>query len=257
MEIRKTNIDGGQGFDFGRTAEVYAKYRDIYPPCLFEKLADMDIGTSGQRILDLGTGTGVLPRGMYPYGGLWTGTDISEEQIEQAKRLSAGMNIRYLVLSAENLDFAEDSFDIITAAQCFWYFDPDVVVPKIRRFLRPGGRFLKLYMSYVKEEPITQDSNGLVRRINGNWSGGNPAIRDLTTHYFDDPQTEVLEVDLPFTRETWHGRMLSSRGVLAAMNEEGVRQFDAEHRKMLEEKYPERFTVRHKIFLTWYRIERG
>lgn len=257
MEIRKTTIDGGQGFDFGRTAEVYAKYRDIYPPCLFEKLADMDIGTSGQRILDLGTGTGVLPRGMYPYGGLWTGTDISEKQIEQAKRLSAGMNIRYLALSAENLDFAEDSFDIITAAQCFWYFDPDVVVPKIRRFLRPGGRFLKLYMSYVKEEPITQDSNGLVRRINGNWSGGNPAIRDLTTHYFDDPQTEVLEVDLPFTRETWHGRMLSSRGVLAAMNEEGVRQFDAEHRKMLEEKYPERFTVRHKIFLTWYRIERG
>ena len=62
MEIRKTTIDGGQGFDFGRTAEVYAKYRDIYPPCLFEKLADMDIGTSGQRILDLGTGTGVLPR---------------------------------------------------------------------------------------------------------------------------------------------------------------------------------------------------
>ena len=27
-----------------------------------------------------------------------------------------------------------------------------------------------------------------------------------------------------------------------------------EHRKMLEENYPERFTVRHKIFLTWYRM---
>ena len=47
MEIRKTNIDGGQGFDFGRTAEVYAKYRDIYPPYLFEKLADM--GRAGRE----------------------------------------------------------------------------------------------------------------------------------------------------------------------------------------------------------------
>lgn len=254
MEIRKTTIDGGKGFDFGKTAEVYAKYRDIYPSCLFEKLAEMDIGTRGQRILDLGTGTGVLPRGMYPYGGLWTGTDISEKQIEQAKRLSAGLNIRYLVRATEELDFPEASFDVITAAQCFWYFDPGAVVPKIRRFLRPGGRFLKLYMSYVKEEPITQDSNGIVMRINGNWSGGNPAIQDLTTHYFEDPQTEVLVVDLPFTRETWHGRMLSSRGVLAAMNEEEVRQFDVEHRQMLEERYPEHFTVRHKIFLTWYRM---
>lgn len=254
MEIRKTTIDGGKGFDFGKTAEVYAKYRDIYPSCLFEKLAEMDIGTRGQRILDLGTGTGVLPRGMYPYGGLWTATDISEKQIEQAKRLSAGLNIRYLVRATEELDFPEASFDVITAAQCFWYFDPGTVVPKIRRFLRPGGRFLKIYMSYVKEEPITQDSNGIVRRINGNWNGGNPAIQDLTTHYFEDPQTEVLVVDLPFTRETWHGRMLSSRGVLAAMNEEEVRQFDVEHRQMLEERYPEHFTVRHKIFLTWYRM---
>ena len=254
MEIRKTTIDGGKGFDFGKTAEVYAKYRDIYPSCLFEKLAEMDIGTRGQRILDLGTGTGVLPRGMYPYGGLWTATDISEKQIEQAKRLSAGLNIRYLVRATEELDFPEASFDVITAAQCFWYFDPGTVVPKIRRFLRPGGRFLKIYMSYVKEEPITQDSNGIVRRINGNWNGGNPAIQDLTTHYFEDPQTDVLVVDLPFTRETWHGRMLSSRGVLAAMNEEEVRQFDVEHRQMLEERYPEHFTVRHKIFLTWYRM---
>lgn len=254
MEIRKTTIDSGKGFDFGKTAEVYAKYRDIYPSCLFEKLAEMDIGTREQRILDLGTGTGVLPRGMYPYGGLWTATDISEKQIEQAKRLSAGLNIRYLVRATEELDFPEASFDVITAAQCFWYFDPGTVVPKIRRFLRPGGRFLKIYMSYVKEEPITQDSNGIVRRINGNWNGGNPAIQDLTTHYFEDPQTEVLVVDLPFTRETWHGRMLSSRGVLAAMNEEEVRQFDVEHRQMLEERYPEHFTVRHKIFLTWYRM---
>lgn len=255
MEIKKANIDGGQGFDFGRTAEAYAKYRDIYPACMYERLAELGFGVRGQRILDLGTGTGVLPRGMYAHGGRWTGTDISPQQIEQARRLSENMQIEYLVCPAEELEFPAGSFDVVTAAQCFWYFDPEVIVPKIRRFLKPGGVFLKIYMSYVKEEPITQDSNGLVKRVNGNWSGGNPGIKDLTTHYFPDPQTEVMEADLPFTRETWHGRMLASRGVMAAMNEEQVRRFDALHRKMLEEKYPERFTVRHKIFLTRYRME--
>ncbi|MBQ7970321.1 MAG: hypothetical protein IJ293_04990 [Treponema sp.] len=37
--------------------------------------------------------------------------------------------------------------------------------------------------------------------------------------------------------------------------EEQIKQFDYEHKKMLEENYPENFTVKHKIFLTWYKIE--
>jgi SAM-dependent methyltransferase len=257
MEIKKQAIDRGQGFDFGKTSEVYAKYRDIYPDCMYEKLAELNIGVTGQKILDLGTGTGVLPRGMYRYGGKWLGTDISEAQIEYARKLSSGMDIDYLVSSAEDLDFDAGSFDVITAAQCFWYFEPEIIVPKIRRLLASGGIFLKIYMSYMKEERITHDSNGLVKKINGNWSGGNPGIKDLMTHYFDDPQLETMVVDLPFTRETWHGRMLSSRGVMAAMSDAQVKQFDYEHRKMLEENYPESFTVKHKIFLIWYRINKN
>lgn len=63
---------------------------------------------------------------------------------------------------------------------------------------------------------------------------------------------DSMIVELPFTRETWHGRMMASRGVMASMNEEQIAMFDKEHRKMLEEKYPEEFTIKHKIFLTWY-----
>ena len=254
MEIKKESIDQGQGFDFGRTSEVYAKYRDIYPECMFQKLADLGIGIKGQRILDLGTGTGVLPRGMIKYGAQWIGTDISENQIKYARELSAGTQIEYRVCSAEELDFEPHSFDVITAAQCFWYFDSSIIVPKIKELLKKDGIFLKIYMSYMKEEQITTDSNSLVKKINGNWSGGNPGIKDLTTHYFENPQMDSMIVDLPFTRETWQGRMLSSRGVMAAMNQNQIKLFDSEHKKMLQEKYPETFTVKHKIFLTWYRI---
>lgn len=52
-------------------------------------------------MLDLGTGTGVLPRNMYSFGAKWTGTDISPEQIEQAKKLSQGMDIGYYAMPAE------------------------------------------------------------------------------------------------------------------------------------------------------------
>ena len=251
--MEKITVDDGKAFDFGKTSKAYAKYRDIYPEEVFEKLHEIGVGVQGSRWLDLGTGTGVIPRGLAKYGADIIATDISEQQITEAIALSKDYsNIKYEVLAAEDISYPEHSFDAVTACQCFWYFDPNTVVPVIKSLLKPGGVFLKLYMSYLKEESIAQDSNSIVKRINGNWKGASPALQDLNTHYFEDPHTETMLVDIPFTRESWHGRMMASRGVMASMNAKQLVQFDAEHRKMLEEKYPERFTVRHKVFFTWY-----
>lgn len=251
--MEKITVDEGKAFDFGKTSKAYAKYRDIYPEEVFEKLHDIGVGVQGSRWLDLGTGTGVIPRGLAKYGADIIATDISEQQITEAIALSKDYsNIKYEVLAAEDISYPEHSFDAVTACQCFWYFDPNTVVPVIKSLLKPGGIFLKLYMSYLKEESIAQDSNSIVKRINGNWKGASPALQDLNTHYFEDPHTETMLVDIPFTRDSWHGRMMTSRGVMASMNAEQLAQFDAEHRKMLAEKYPGKFTVRHKVFFTWY-----
>ena len=251
--MTKILFDEEKDFDFGKTSKLYGQYRDIYPEELYKRLHEIGIGAKGSKWLDLGTGTGVVPRGMAKYGADIIATDISDNQIEEAINLSKKYsNITYEVKSAENVEYAENTFDAITACQCFWYFEPEVIVPKIKSMLKPGGIFLKVYMSYMKEEQITRDSNSLVKRINGSWSGASASIKDLTTHYFDDPHIETLVVELPFTRETWHGRMMASRGVVASMDEKMIEQFDREHREMLEQKYPESFTIKHKIFLTWY-----
>ncbi|WP_448901753.1 class I SAM-dependent methyltransferase [Eubacterium sp.] len=253
--MEKIQVDEGKKFDFGKTAKEYGKYRDIYPEELFVKLHEIGIGTKGSKWLDLGTGTGVIPRGMAKYGADIIATDIAKEQIEEAVLLSKDFdNIKYEVKSAEEIDYAENAFDAITACQCFWYFEPNIIVPKIKSMLKPGGIFLKVYMGYMKEEQITQDSNSLVKSINGKWNGASASIKDLTTHYFDNPKMDTIVVDLPFTRETWHGRMMASRGVMASMDVNKIAQFDREHMAMLKNKYPEEFTVKHKIFLTWYYI---
>ena len=224
-------------------------------PAEYEKLYSLGIGKAGTKWLDLGTGTGVFPRNLYQYGADITATDISEEQLEIARNLSLGMdNIHYEKVAAEELNFPEHSFDAITACQCFWYFNPELIVPKIKSLIKKGGIFLKLYISYLKEEPITQDSNALIKKINPSWHGAASALEDLRRHYFEEPQLETFITEIPFTRESWHGRMLASRGVMASMNEEELLQFDKEHRAMLEEKYPEKFSIKHKIFLTWYRF---
>ena len=98
-------IDKGKTFDWGKTSEDYAKYRDIYPKEFYDYILNLGLCKDDQKVLDIGTGTGVLPRNMYRFGANWTGTDISPEQIEQAKRLAenAGMKIDFLAARAEEI----------------------------------------------------------------------------------------------------------------------------------------------------------
>ena len=145
MWMKDNHIDHGMAFDWGRTSLDYAKYRDIYPDQFYEKILDRDLCRKGQTVLDIGTGTGVIPRNLYRYGAKWIGTDISENQIEQAKILSQGMDIEYDAIPAESISFQDNSFDVITACQCFWYFKHEIAAPVFWKVLKPNGRMLILY----------------------------------------------------------------------------------------------------------------
>lgn len=251
MEITDKRIDSGKAFDWGRTSADYGKYRDIYPQVFYDKILARGLCTKGQRVLDIGTGTGVIPRNMYRYGAKWTGTDISENQIAQAKILSEGMDIDYHVSSTENLDFPQESFDVITACQCFWYFDHEKVMPMFHRMLKEGGRILVLYMAWLPfEDPIAGESEKLVLKYSPNWSGAGETrhpihIPDVYREQFDIVHSEEYEVYVPFTRETWNGRMKACRGVGASLSAEEVARWEKEHVELLEQIAPEEFEVLH------------
>lgn len=253
MDIRNKDIDKGKAFDWGRTSEDYAKYRDIYPEIFYKKIVERGYCIEGQKVLDLGTGTGVLPRNMYHYGARWTGTDISENQIEQAKRLSeeAGMDIVFHAVSAEDLDFSENTFDVITACQCFWYFDHKKIMPDLSRMLKPDGRLLVLYMAWLPfEDDIAGASEELILKYNPVWSGAAETrkpiqIPDIVYDTFEMVEHEEYDIIVPFTRESWHGRMKACRGVGASLSEGELADWEREHRQMLEEIAPDTFQVMH------------
>ena len=252
MDITDKRIDEGKAFDWGKTSEFYAKYRDIYPDQFYQKVADRGLCVKGQKVLDLGTGTGVLPRNMYKFGAEWTGTDISPEQIEQAKKLSeeAGMNIDYQTVSAEKLDFPDESFDVITACQCFWYFDHEKVAPEFSRILKKDGKLVILFMAWLPyEDKIAGMSEDLVRKYSPTWSGGGETVHpifipEVMCDYFDMDYHEEYKLKVPFTKESWHGRMIACRGVGASLSPDELAKWDAEHRALLAN-VPDEFEVLH------------
>ena len=251
MNIVDKNLDGGKAFDWGRTSEDYAKFRDIYPREFYDRILERGLCKDGQSVLDMGTGTGVLPRNMYRYGAKWTGTDISAEQIEQAKIMSKGMDIEYHAFSAEQIAFPDDSFDVITACQCFWYFDHENIMPKLYRMLKKDGRILVLYMAWLPyEDKIAGMSEELVLKYSPEWSGAGEKVHPIFIPECYNDKFELVyhdeyRLNVHFTRESWNGRMKACRGVGASLTAEEVARFEREHLDLLEKNAPEEFDILH------------
>lgn len=251
MEIINEKIDNGNAFDFGRTSSDYAAYRDIYPQVFYDKILNRKLCIKGQDVLDIGTGTGVIPRNMYRYGAKWTGTDISAEQIEQAKRLSAGMDIDYYVSPAEEVTFNENSFDVVSACQCFGYFNHEILAPKLAGILKKNGRLLFLYMAWLSfEDKIAGTSENLVLKYNPDWSGFGETKRPIAIpkcfdEYFEAVYHEEYLLNVPFTRKSWNGRMKSCRGIGASLSQSKIEKWEREHMELLEKIAPDKFDVLH------------
>lgn len=261
--IRNKNIDEGKGFDFGRTSENYAKFRDIYPREFYEKIVDKGLCVSGQNVLDIGTGTGVLPRNMYQYGATWTGIDISENQIMQAKKLAAteNMNIEFSVCGTEELKFPSQTFDVATACQCFMYFDYERMTPLLKKILKPEGKIVILYMAWLpNEDEIAGASENLVLTYNPTWTGAGETrkpiyIPDRVRDDFAVISQEVYDIEVPFTRESWHGRMKTCRGIGASLPENDIAKWEIEHRDLLNKIAPESFNVLHYAAMTVLKVK--
>lgn len=253
--MENKNIDNGKAFDWGRASRDYAKYRDIYPEEFYNKLAGLSIGVKGQKVLDLGTGTGVLPRNMYKYGAEWTGTDISENQVAYARELSkeAGMDISYSVVSAEDIDYPAKSFDIVTACQCFMYFDKSRLLPKVHFILKQGGHFCVLYMAWLpSESEIAKTSEEMVLKYNPSWTGGQMEKYQLHTPswcsgLFVPANLVSFEIPITFTREGWHGRIKACRGIGASsLSAEEIAAWEKEHMEYMQT-VPEVFDILHSV----------
>jgi len=100
----------------------------------------------GERILDIGCGTGTLTweiaRRMHDQGDV-VGIDAAHTMIRVARSKRASTLCRYELALAEDLPFADGYFDAVTSCLFFHHIDLDLkrkTLNGVLRVLRPGGR---------------------------------------------------------------------------------------------------------------------
>jgi SAM-dependent methyltransferase/RimJ/RimL family protein N-acetyltransferase len=244
--------------DFGKAAADYGAHRKGFPDSFFERMSREEVGTPGQRILDLGTGTGTLVRGFARRGAAATGLDISPELMEQARALGEGEGVRveYVVGRAEQVPFPDASFDVVSAGQCWHWFDGPAAAAECLRVLKPGGCLVIAHFCYLLASGnMAQRTEDLILRYNPGWplAGGDGRYEKWRDHMepagFRDVRAWDYDEDVPFGHEGWRGRIRACNGVLALGDPARMGALDRDLERLLKAEFPsEPMRVPHRVF---------
>jgi SAM-dependent methyltransferase len=100
-------------------------------------------GTKGLRVLEIGCGLGTDGAQFAEAGAIYTGVDLTEAAIDLARKRFQLFDLpgEFRVADAENLDFADESFDVVYSHGVLHHTpDTAAAVAEVHRVLKPGGR---------------------------------------------------------------------------------------------------------------------
>ena len=97
-----------------------------------------------KRVLDLGCGYGWHCIYAMEHGASSVvGVDISHKMLEVAKEKTHFPQVEYKCCAIEDVEFPEESFDVILSSLAFHYVaDYEILVKKIYRILKSGGKLV-------------------------------------------------------------------------------------------------------------------
>ncbi len=246
------------GADFGKTAADYGAHRAGPPDRLFERLAAFGIGLPGQLIWDLGSGTGALARPLAARQARVISSDISLPLLQTGRELarSAGVAMAPMLAAAEHLPVRDAALDVVTASQCWHWFDRPVAAAECLRVLKRGGQVVITHFDWLPlPGNVVEASEQLILQYNPRWGGAGGVGQyprwagDVAGAGFTAIETFSFDVDVPYTHEGWRGRIRASAGVGGSLPPADISRFDAEHAALLAEHYPEDpLAIPHRVW---------
>lgn len=131
---------------FSNRVANYVKYRPDYPREIIGHLS-ANFGLRPATIIaDIGCGTGISSMMFLENGNRVFGVEPNDAMREAAVEYLAGFpNFVSVKGTAEATGLADESIDILVAAQAFHWFDLEAAKPEFQRVMRPGGHFVLMW----------------------------------------------------------------------------------------------------------------
>ncbi len=245
--------------DFGKTTADYGQHRAGFPDSFFDRLTQFGIGARGQRSLDLGSGSGTVARGLATLGSEVFALDIAAPLLKEAARLDAqsGVHAARVAGQAEQTPLSAAQFDVVSAGQCWHWFDRPAVAREVRRILRPQGWLVIAHFDWIPlPGNVVAATEELICRYNPDWNmhGGTglyPAwLADVAQAGFESLETFSYDVWQGYSHAAWWGRIRASAGVAASLPPEKVAEFDAELARLLAKRFQDDpIEVHHRVWV--------
>lgn len=123
---------------FGQVAGAYHAFRPAYPRAVFDRVMDA-LPPPHARALDLGSGTGLAALPWCERFREVVATDADQRMLDAFPMRPH--NLVQKQARAEDLDWPEASFDLVSAGNSFHWMDGPLVAAKVIGWLRDGGIF--------------------------------------------------------------------------------------------------------------------
>lgn len=141
------------------------------------------LGGGKLKVLDVGTGPGIVALMLAELGHDVTAVDFSEEMLAAARKNARACNldVKFKKGDAEKLPFARESFDAVVSRYVLWTVpDPEKAISEWKRVLKPGGK---------------------VVIVDGNWYSNENSIKRRAWHALSVLLVAITERKNPLTHE--------------------------------------------------------
>ena len=108
----------------------------------------------GDRVLEVGCGTGQLTRELVTCGMEIKAIDIGEAMIDVARRRLQDRKVEFCSTAFEDFESTDARFDLIVSATAFHWVDPRIGWAKCARLLRSGGWLALLSTAEKYDDPV-------------------------------------------------------------------------------------------------------
>jgi SAM-dependent methyltransferase len=176
-------LEGSCGKVFDQVAEEYDRHR----PTSLDRICEVAALDAGDRVLEIGCGTGQLTRGLLARGLRVSAIEPGERLIALARQnLGDAPGVEVVNARFEDAPLPRESFRAVCSASAMQWIDPDIGWRRAAAALTPGGTLALVQYIGLDDARSADDQRallGAIAKVAPELAASWPAYRDLETMF--------------------------------------------------------------------------